>query len=170
MLVLGERRVIRNLLLEVQPGEPTVGQMHLDFLQQMPLLTGSLQAKLPNRIWHEVRDPAVKAGHENCVEQRRQELPRNKKKAGHLARLFASRIGDPPQPRCSHHVKAKPPSGPFTVQTELLHAEPDLPAANCSTLSLDPTMWSYMSLRAAWASRRRTASRISVCSRAGSSP
>ncbi len=56
MPVLGERRVIRNLLLEVQPGEPTVGQVRLDFLQQMPLLTGSLQAKLPNRILHEVRD------------------------------------------------------------------------------------------------------------------
>ena len=56
MPVLGERRVIRNLLLEVQPGEPRVGQVRLDFLQQMPLLTGSVQAKLPNRILHEVRD------------------------------------------------------------------------------------------------------------------
>ena len=35
--ILRERRVIRNLLLEVQPREPTIGQMHPDFFQQTTL-------------------------------------------------------------------------------------------------------------------------------------
>jgi len=34
--ILGKGRVIRNLLLEIQPREPAVGQMHPYFFQQTP--------------------------------------------------------------------------------------------------------------------------------------
>src|SRR5713226_9094322 len=41
--ILRKRCVVWNLLLEVQPSEPTIGQVHPDFFQQAPLAANPVE-------------------------------------------------------------------------------------------------------------------------------
>jgi len=41
--ILRERRVMRNFLIEAQPGEPSPGQMHAQFLHQLAFAGDAVQ-------------------------------------------------------------------------------------------------------------------------------
>ena len=43
MTVLGKRGVMRNLLIETEPGKPAPGQMHLQLLDQLALASDAIQ-------------------------------------------------------------------------------------------------------------------------------
>ena len=43
MTVLGKRGVMRNLLIETEPGKPAPGQMHLQLLDQLALAGDAIQ-------------------------------------------------------------------------------------------------------------------------------